>query len=106
MAKGDIHEGDTTQFEAEIRDETDTVVDLTTITVTSQFLRIKDHLGALSEFTSTFINTGSDGLVKFRVVKTFLKEGRSWTRQFFVGFTDGQEYSSDLKCFDVKERLV
>ena len=106
MAKGDIHEGDTTQFEGEFRDEDDAVIDLSALTLTSQFLRIRDHLGALSQFTTTFLNTGSDGIVKYRVANTVLKVGKRWSRQFYILVDDGQEYSTDLHYFDVKERLT
>lgn len=105
MAIGDIQEGDTVQFEGEIRDEDDAVIDLDALTLTSQKLRIRDHLGALSEFTTTFLNTGTDGIVKYRVAATFLKEGKRWTRQFFIT-TATEEYSSDVVHFDVKEKLV
>ncbi len=105
MAIGDIQEGDTVQFEGVIKDEDDAVIDLDALSLTSQKLMIRDHLGAVTEFTTTFLTDGSDGIVKYRVATTFLKAGKRWTRQFYIK-TATEEYSSGVVHFDVKEKLA
>lgn len=103
MAIGEIHKNDIgTAFRATIKDETDTVVDISSAT-TLQMLFLKPDNSLLTK-TASLVNTGTDGKMQYVSASGDLDTCGWWRSQGFVRIGSAEWYS-DILRFQVHDNL-
>ncbi len=99
---GEIHVDDVgTLFSVTIKDENDTVVDVSSATVTFTFSKPD---GTQFNRTASLVTDGTDGNVKYNTVANDLDTHGRWKLQAFVDF-GSTEWYSDIYKFTVYPNL-
>lgn len=100
---GEIHIDDIgTNFIVTIKDENDDVVDISG--ATTKNLRFKKPDGTIVTQAASFVNTGTDGQIKYTTVAGDLDVHGTWALQAFIDL-GSQELNSDIYKFKVYKNL-
>lgn len=103
MAINEVHVGDIgTTFTATVKDETDTVVDISTVSI-KRLIFCKPCGDKLTK-TADFVTDGSDGKIKYVTVSGDLDSHGKWRVQGFVAF-NSTEWYTDIHEFTVYRNL-
>lgn len=103
MAINEIHENDTVTFEVEVRDNSNTIVDISTAaTGTMDFIFVKPDDTVVVK-GGTLSNDGKDGLMKYTANDLLTPKG-IWHYQIDLVKADGH-WASDIVKFRVYRNL-
>ena len=106
MARDEIHVGDVgTVIKALIKDQDNAVVNISTATTKTLYLRKPD--GTAKTFAGTFTTDGSDGYIQYTLAATTdIDVEGPWVRQWYFAFSgNSTEFWSDKAPFTVYPNL-
>lgn len=105
MAIGEIHKNDVgVRFRALIKDENNTVKDISTVTLKQ--IKLQKPSGDIITANATFVTDGTDGYVYYDTIDGDLNEVGLWRIQAYVEFSNGaKDLHSDIQDFRVYKNI-
>jgi hypothetical protein len=91
--------GDTTLFRLYIKDENNTIVDLSDTLIKK--ICFKSPLGVSIEQNASFLTDGKDGCIEYRVGTEEINKTGTWQIQGYISFANGQTWRTDISTFQV-----
>lgn len=98
-----IHLGDVGTELRFLVTESDVVVDLSTASTLSGKFRTPTN--RVKTETLVFVNSGTDGLLKYTTISGFLDETGGWDAQVVITFAAGSTWSTDIVNFHVHPNI-
>jgi len=98
----EIHVGTIVTFEITVKDQDDTVIDISTATSKQLIFRKPDKTKLTKDVI--FVTDGTDGKIQYTTSTTDLSQAGKWELQGYIVLAFGGPYSSIIG-FDVKANL-